>query len=293
MQIENIPLGKIQVPEKYRREKSQNLSRDQGFLTRSIRSVGLRFPITVRETGKSYVLVDGVLRYNAFKSMRSETIPSRVLPSSNRQDMDVVRFQLNFHRENLKPMDEARIIKAIMVEGGWTKQEVADALGKKVSALLRYLDCLNVNSKWQHLVNDRVIMLTDMQPIAALSHFGQKYLYEQIKKRDLPFSGATISSMTRAMDPVKHPEFFKNPKVVASGRINERHGHPFAMKKVESVARMRVVTDHRQKFLKKLEDEISLVIPIIQKAMETKEVWDDLPVRTKNCFKDFASEYIR
>lgn len=288
---DSIRLDKIVVPEKYRREKSDDLTREQGLLTRSIRAMGLRFPIMVKESGRGYVLVDGVRRYNAFRAMRSETISCRIISEGDRRDVDVLRFQMNVHRENLKPMDEARLFRQMVAEG-WSRQEVADAMGKKTGTLERYFDCLRVNAKWQHLVNDRTITLTDVQPIAALSPVGQKYLYSQIKGRELPFNGMTILSMTRAMDPVKHSELFNLPKQVASQRISEKHGHPFAMKKVESVARMKVVTEHRQKISEKFEEEITVAIPIIKKAMGTPEVWDVLPTRSKNAFKDFAQEYL-
>lgn len=288
---DNIKLDRIDVPDKYRREKSDDLTREQALLTRSIKTVGLRFPITVKENGRRYTLVDGVRRFNAFRSTRSETIACRIIPEDDRRDVDVLRFQMNFHRENLKPMDEARLFRQMIAEG-WKKQELADAVGRKSNTLSRYFDCLRINAKWQHLVNDRTITLTDVQPVAALSPSGQKYLYSQIKSRELPFNRATISSMTRAMDPVKHPEWFNLPKSVATHRINERHGHPFAMKKVESVARMQVVTAERQRLIEKWEEEITLAIPIIKKVMSIPEVWEELPPGAQNAFKEFATEYI-
>jgi ParB/RepB/Spo0J family partition protein len=292
MHTDNIRLDRIEIPEKYRREKSDDFTREQSFLTKSIRAMGLRFPITVKERGRGYVLVDGVRRYNAFRAMRSEAIPARVIAEGDKRDLDVLRFQLNVHRENLKPMDEARLFRQMVAEG-WSKQEVADAMGRKIGTLNRYFDCLRVNAKWQHLVNTRTITLFDVQPVAALSSAGQKYLYDQIKTRELPFNGPTIESVTRTMDPVKKPEYFNLPKQVAAQRINERHGHPFAMQKVESVAKMKLITEHRQKLIEKWEEEISAVIPVIKKAMGTPEVWDVLPTRTKNAFKDFSDEYIK
>jgi ParB/RepB/Spo0J family partition protein len=291
MDTDSIRLNKIEVPEKYRREKSEDLSREQISLSKSIKTLGLRFPITVKEKGSGYVIIDGVRRYNAFRSIRSETIPARVIAASDKRDIDVLRFQLNVHRENLKTIDEAKIIRQIIAEG-WSKTEVAEALGKKPSTLDRYFDCLRISGKWQSLVNSGRITLTDAQPIAALSSMGQKYLYSQIRGRELPFNGVTIVSATRAMDPVKHPEWFNLPKQVASQRINERHGHPFAMKKVESVAKMKIITERRQKMIAKFEEEITFAIPIIAKVMKTPEVWDVLPTRSKNAFKDFSNEYI-
>jgi len=288
----NIRLDRIDVPKKYIREKSEDLTREQSVLTRSIKAVGLQFPITVKESGKRYVLVDGVRRYNAFRAMRSEAIACHVIPESDTRDMDIYRFQVNVQRENLKPMDEVDIIRQLEAEG-WKRKDLADAIGKKPNTIARLRDCLNVNAKWQRLVNNGTITLRDVQVVAALSHVGQRYLYKEIVDRRMPFNGSTIGSMTRAMDPIKHREWFNRPAAVASHRINERTGHPFKMKKVEGVARMKVFAESRQRTIKVWEEEMLLVTPVIKKVMETTEVWEDLPPRTQNAFKEFASVYLK
>lgn len=287
----DIPLSAITVPEKYRRDESLNFRAEQKTLIQSIRAVGLRFPITVKANGKGYVLIDGYRRLRALHRMRSETISAYVIPAGDRTNTDTLRFQLNIHRENLKPMDEAKLIRALIVEEGWTKANVAKALGKKVSTINRALDCLRTSSKWQKLVNDRRINMHDIQPVAALSPKGQHHAYMTIKTRGLPFNRESIRSVVYAMDPIKHPEWFQNPKQVAGMRINERHGHPVTYRKVEDVARLRIITEHRERLLKKYEDEITVALPVITKIMETPEVREALPGRSIKAFTEFLKDY--
>jgi ParB/RepB/Spo0J family partition protein len=295
----NISMKQITVPGKFKRDVDSDKRditsaghRDQRALIQSIKTMGLRMPITVKGNGKGYTLIDGFRRYRAFQSMKANTIPAYVIPDSDKTDLDALRFILNWHRENLKPLDEARLIKAMILEGKWTIIEAAKILGKKKSTLERYFDILRIDAKWQKIVNDRMISLWDAQPIAALSKKGQKYMLETIKRRSLPINGPTIRSIYATMCPIKKPHFFNDPKKVGERRINDHHGHPVTYKHVESVARKIVATNHWENTLRRYEDEISAVIPIIKKILATKEICEVLPTRTLTSFREFASEYI-
>lgn len=288
-----IALDRIDVPEKYKRERTQELAREQHHLAQSIRAIGLRFPIHVKSANGRYTLIDGYRRLNAMKATKSDKISAFVVPESDKADPDVLRFQSNFHRENLKKMDEAHLIRTLIAEEGISKAEAAKMIGKQVSTIERYFDCLKVGHKWQNLVNSGTITLSDVQPVAALTPKGQRFLFDQIKKRGLPFTGNIIRSVTVTMDPVKHPNLFSNPKGVAAARISERMGHPVSMQKVEGVGRMKAVVGHRQRVLKQYEDEIAAAIPVVKKVLDTKDLCEVLPGRVLKSFREFAQEYLK
>lgn len=291
MEATLIQVNKIDVPEKFRREKSNEMANDDRLLQQSIKVVGLRFPIRVKEDTKGgYILIDGARRLAAIRALRMEQISAYVIEDS-KADIDVLRYQSNVQRENLKPMDEARLIKALIVEEGLKKDDVARMVGKEPSTIERYLDIIKVNDKWAKLVNDGLLSMWDVKPIAALTAKGQRYVYDEIKKRDIPFSKQVLSSVAASLDPVKNPEYFTNPKNVASARINEKIGQPVTMKRAEGVAEMKAVASHHKRTLKDYEERITLSIPVIKKVLHSKEVCEVLMPGTLKAFREFAEEY--
>ena len=286
-----IKVDKVAVDDKYKRSSSADLSSENVLLSKSMKAIGLRFPITVKENGNGYHLVDGVRRLDAAKRLHWNEIPAFVVPSSDKRDLDNLRYQLNAQRENLKPMDEARLIKSLVEDEGLSLKEAAKFFGKRMSTLQRYFDLLRAVPKWQRLVNEGRASMHNIQSVVAYTKKGQQKIYKEIKRRGLPFSEDVIRGVCRSFDPVKDSDLFNKPKTVASMRKNESFGHPFEMKRVQSIAKMRVITDHRQKVLKRYEDEIAAAIPVIKKIKANAAVWDELPVRSKHSFEDFLSEY--
>jgi len=292
MEATLIPIDKIDVPEKFKREKSNELAVEDRLLQQSIKVIGLRFPIRVKEDSKNgYVLIDGARRLAAIKALRGDKISAYIV-TDEKADIDVLRYQSNVQRENLKPMDEARLIKALIVEEGLKKEDVARMVGKEPSTIERYLDIIKINDKWAKLVNDGIVSMWDVKPIAALTPKGQRYVFDEIKKRDIPFSKQVIWSVAASLDPIKHPEYFSNPKLVAAARINEKIGQPVAMKRVEGVAEMKAVASHHKRTLKDYEEKITLAIPVIKKILHSKEVCEVLMPSTLKAFREFGEVYL-
>lgn len=287
-----IAVDKIEVPEKFRRERSNELAVDDNLLRQSIKVIGLRFPIRVKRDSRSgFILIDGARRLAAIKALRVDKIPAYVIEDAG-ADIDVLRYQANVQRENLKPMEEARLIKALIVDEGLAREDVARMVGKEPSTIARYLDIIKINDKWAKLVNDGVLSMWDVKPIAALTPKGQRYVYTEIKRRDIPFSKGVVSSVAAALDPIKDPEYFTNPKIVASARINEKIGHPVAMKRVEGIGEMKAITSHHKRTLKEYEERITLAAPVIKEVLSSKEVCEVLMPSTLKAFREFEQEYL-
>jgi ParB/RepB/Spo0J family partition protein len=291
MEATLVPVKDVEVPEKFRRESSQDLDIQNRLLQQSIKVIGLRFPIRVRpDTKGGYVLIDGARRLAAVKALRVDKIPAYIV-DDEKADLDVLRYQANVQRENLKPMEEAKLIRALIVDEGLKKEDVARMVGKEPSTIERYLNILQINDKWAKLVNDGVISMWDVKPIAALTSKGQRHVYGEIKRRDLPFSKSVVASITAALDPVKDPELFSKPKVVAAARINEKIGHPVAIRKVEGIAEMKAVAAHHKRTLREYEERISLAAPVIVKALASKDVCEVFMPSTLKAFREFVAEY--
>jgi len=288
-----ISVDKIEVPEKFRRERTAELSLEDSLLQQSIKVIGMRFPIRVKKDKEfGFVLIDGARRLAAVRALRISQVAAYVV-EDDKADLDVLRYQANVQRENLKPMEEAKLIKALIVDEGLKKEDVARMVGKEPSTIARYLDVIKVNDKWAKLVNDGVLSMWDVKPVAALTAKGQRHVYDEIKRRDIPFSRQIVASVTASLDPVKDPEFFTNPKIVASARINEKIGHPVAMKRVEGIAEMKAVASHHKRTLKDYEEKISITGPVIKKILASKEVCEVLMPSTLKGFREFAEVYLK
>ena len=286
-----IPIEKVEVPEKFRREASADLGVQDHRLQQSIKVIGLRFPIRVKKDSTGgYILIDGARRLAALKALRVKEIPAYII-EDEKADLDLLRYQANVQRENLKPMEEAKLIKALIVDEGLQKEDVARMVGKEPSTIARYLNILQINDKWAKLVNDGVISMWDAKPIAALTPKGQRYVYSEIKRRDLPFSKSVVADIAASLDPVKDPEYFNLPKAVAAARINEKIGHPVAIKRVEGVAEMKAVASHHKRTLREYEERISLAAPVIVKVLASKDVCEVLMPSTLKAFREFVAEY--
>lgn len=285
-----IPLSRIDVPNQFVRDRNGTFHKDQRHLVESVRLVGLRFPILVKAHGARFTLVDGFRRMKAMESIKGESITAHVVPESDKMSVELLRFQSNFHREDLKPIDEAKLIRSLCSEEGMSINEASKIVGKKPTTIRRYFDCLKINAKWQKLVNDRVVSLFDIQSVAALTVKGQKKLYEDIKRKGIPFSLDVIRSGTWSMDPIKHPEWFNVPKAVAAHRI-EINQTPVQFRRIDSVAKMKAVTDHRKGVLRRYEDEIAMALPVIEKIMGIPDLKEALPHRSTRAFREFISEY--
>jgi ParB/RepB/Spo0J family partition protein len=290
MEATLIPVKDVEVPEKFKREPSAELTAQDHLLQQSIKMIGLRFPIRVKRDNGGYILIDGQRRLAALKALRVEKIPAYVI-EDEKADLDILRYQSNVQRENLKPMEEAKLIKALIVDEGLQKEDVARMVGKEPSTIARYLDIIKINDKWAKLVNDGVLSMWDVKPIAALTPKGQRHAYAEIKRRDMPFSKQVVASVAASLDPVKNPEFFNVPKQVAAARINEKIGHPVAIKRVEGIAEMKAVASHHKRTLKDYEEKISLAAPVIVKVLASKDVCEVLMPSTIKAFREFVAEY--
>ena len=98
--VENLDLGLI-IPDPMQPRKSYNELKLQG-LADSIKEFGVLQPITVRKSGKEYIIVMGERRYRASKIAGKQTIPAIVRKYENN---DVLELQIieNLQRQDVEP----------------------------------------------------------------------------------------------------------------------------------------------------------------------------------------------
>src|SRR5690606_32865667 len=97
------------------------------LLSESISQHGVLQPITVRESGKDFIIVMGERRYRASKLAKQKTIPVIIREYT---DNDVLEVQIieNLQRRDVEPTEEAEAI-AYLTER-YSATEIAKRLGR-------------------------------------------------------------------------------------------------------------------------------------------------------------------
>lgn len=98
-------------------------------LALSLSSQGQLVPILVTETQAGHVIIDGHRRFLAARHLGWKEIEAKVLPYSP-DDLGVLGLAANIHRENLTPLEEARIAYHHVIELERDLDTVARLFGK-------------------------------------------------------------------------------------------------------------------------------------------------------------------
>jgi len=125
LQVQELPIGRI-IPDPMQPRKTFN-EEALKQLSQSIEEHGVLQPITVRKSGKDYVIVMGERRYRASKLAQKKTIPCIVKAFDNN---DVLEIQIieNLQRQDVEPTEEAEAIAYLSEK--YSASEIAKRLGR-------------------------------------------------------------------------------------------------------------------------------------------------------------------
>ncbi|WP_404365833.1 plasmid partitioning protein RepB C-terminal domain-containing protein [Sphingomonas sp. MMS24-J45] len=123
-EIINIPISAIEVLNP--RVRNRKIFDE---LVESIRTVGLKKPITVRRADalNRYELVCGQGRMEAFVKLGQQTIPAQVIEAT-REECYVMSLVENMARRNLSPLELVREVGALR-QRGYGNAEIAEKIG--------------------------------------------------------------------------------------------------------------------------------------------------------------------
>lgn len=177
-----------------------------------------KYPLTMGETRwrAAQKLVEGFVSYRDDERGRFIQIPDIVMPVTVEDMSEDDAYELalyeNLHRRNLKALDEARAMRAVMNKNGWSIRRAATEIFgdiRKTGYIVNRLDLLKAGEDVQHLVNARPDTLLAAQRIDRvkdpalrrelldLAAAGESFekIYARIKSaRDASLRGDKISS---------------------------------------------------------------------------------------------------
>lgn len=159
-------------------------------LARSIKSVGLLNPITVRKADTKYELIAGYRRLKACEILGFVTIPARIIASDDAR-ADLQKLHENLFREEVNPIDEGNFYKRLLVKNNWRIMDLAVQLHKSPTFVSRRVqltdaDPLVVEALRDGQINisvaDELVRVDDPVTRSRLLHYAVK-------------SGATVETV--------------------------------------------------------------------------------------------------
>ncbi|MBO2519011.1 ParB/RepB/Spo0J family partition protein [Limnochorda sp.] len=149
MEIRELPVDRIQVNPYQPRQQMDPEGLEE--LAESIRTQGVIQPLVVRPVGDGYQLVVGERRWRAAQMAGLEKVPVVVRSLSDREAAALALVE-NLQREGLNPIEEAMGYRRLMLEFGWTQEEVASQVGRSRSGVANALRLLQLAPEVQDLI---------------------------------------------------------------------------------------------------------------------------------------------
>lgn len=165
-QIEIIPLDRIDDPHAPMRSQMDEEKLEE--LARSIRTHGLIQPITLRKTGDRYEVVAGHRRFTACRRAGVATI-SAIVRELDDVTTAGMRMHENLYREDVNPVDEARMIRQMIDEHQYDPAALSELTGKSQAYLRARYELLNYPDYLLQAVEQEQISLAAAEWLSKIS----------------------------------------------------------------------------------------------------------------------------
>lgn len=137
-------------------------------LADSIREAGILQPLLVVEEEGRYRIVAGERRFRAARLAGLSTVPCIVRTFSQQEQMEAALIE-NIQREDLNAIEEAKAIRQLMENCGYTQEQAAGRLGKSRPAVANLLRLLNLPEEVQKMVVDGQLSAGHARVLAGVS----------------------------------------------------------------------------------------------------------------------------
>lgn len=151
MNIVEIKLEAITDPNFQPRDKLEAAGIEA--LAASIDEIGLINPIVVRKKNGGYELIAGTRRCHAFMMLGKEYIPAKIIEQDSREAA-MLQLSENFHRQDLNPIQNAKMLKFMLDELEYSTTELAKFCSRSKEWISRQLGLLDMDSELQQAVEE-------------------------------------------------------------------------------------------------------------------------------------------
>lgn len=137
-------------------------------LADSIREAGILQPLLVVEENGRYRIVAGERRFRAARLAGLSSVPCIVRSMSQQEQMEAALIE-NIQREDLNAIEEAKAIRQLMENCGYTQEQTASRLGKSRPAVANLLRLLNLPEEVQQMVTENKLSAGHARVLAGVS----------------------------------------------------------------------------------------------------------------------------
>ncbi|MBA7582840.1 Nucleoid occlusion protein [subsurface metagenome] len=120
-----IPICAIEIPENLMRQSMSERGLEN--LAKSMKVIGLRHPIGVRENGERYELIHGMRRLAAAKILEWTEIEADIIEVTD-DVVEMIKVMENREREDVNAIEEGVFYKKLIMSKGWTQTKLAGML---------------------------------------------------------------------------------------------------------------------------------------------------------------------
>lgn len=154
-------------------------------LVQSIRLIGLINPITVIKKGQKFELMAGKRRLTAYKLLKRNQIPARVINGTHAQGYQI-QYAENMHREDVTILQESEFIKASKEKLMYSNQEISALLQRSESYITKRIALTEMPNNIKFAVNNKLITLNSAMFIKNLSTIDmQNYVIDYLQMQKL------------------------------------------------------------------------------------------------------------
>jgi ParB family transcriptional regulator, chromosome partitioning protein len=174
--VSELPVDSITPnPQQPRKDFHDNTLQD---LAASLRQSGVIQPVVVRRLGQGYQLIVGERRWRAAQLAGLSQIPAVVREATDAQTLELALVE-NLLREDLNPMEEAEAYQRLLLEFGWTQEELAQRVGRDRSTIANCLRLLKLPEGIQADLRSGQLTMGHARALLSLAS-----AEEQLKLRD-------------------------------------------------------------------------------------------------------------
>ena len=154
-------------------------------LSKSIKSLGLIQPITVKKNNEKYTLISGERRLRACRLLNYQEVPAYIIEADNKSTLEMALVE-NIQRKDLDPIEIAISYKKLINDLNVSQEFLSQKIGKDRSTISNYIRLLKLNPIIQSGIRDRFISVGHGRCLISLSSEKKQLdIYEKILKNEL------------------------------------------------------------------------------------------------------------
>ena len=138
-------------------------------LAASIREVGILQPLVIRPTENGFELIAGERRLRAAKEAGIDRVPVLIRQAAESESMELALVE-NLQREDLNPLETAAAYQALMDSFGFTKDQLAERLGKSRTAVTNTLRLTRLPASIRALILEGELTEGHARALLPLEH---------------------------------------------------------------------------------------------------------------------------